>query len=138
MRAAKSRQWAQLVLPSLLQLVQVAVKTTVVGFTKISADEGSWVQGNAVREAEVVTQLSSHPNIVTTYTYRIQGQARPGSPLQPVLQDPVKAPWQLLLVQVHGLPPSPPLPSLFFKSANSCCCYAMLFLCTHYYLLPLL
>ena len=78
------------------------MKTTVVDWTKVSLDLGTWVRDNAVREAEIV-MLLRHPNIVTTYTYSIPSQGKP----DPTAPDPAAAaaatpPWQLNLVQASG------------------------------------
>ena len=88
----------------------------------MTAEDGIWVRDNAIREAEIVMQLS-HPNIVTTYTCKLQNKERssPAPTPLPEAQDLVgpaespktKAPWQLNLVQARvatfALAPRPTL-----------------------------
>ena len=87
-------------------VLQVAVKTTVVDFSKVSEQDAAWVCENAVREAEIVSVLS-HPNIITTYSYKLnRGSSMPADCLLDLVPEPAekrKAPWQLDLVQACGV-----------------------------------
>ena len=106
-------------------VLQVAVKTTVVDFSKVSEQDAAWVCENAVREAEIVSVLS-HPNIITTYSYKLNGGAMPADcllDLVPEHSEKRKEPWQLDLVQVsreHALTSFRCLPQPVITRARAC------------------